>query len=110
MEPVSTILQDADARTEILSRGAAPTGETGLSLVGRAEQIFRYGRAAEDAAPLPETPAYPDGYMRRSPPQPYRVPEGYYRRLIVKAALCVAAVVLLALLLVTLVQRRLLRF
>ena len=55
MEPVSTILRD-DASTE-----------EALSLVGRAERIFRHGQA-EDAAPV-EVRVYPDGYARRSPHQ-----------------------------------------
>jgi hypothetical protein len=120
VEPVSTILQDEDTdalsvQTEqrILSgpgRGGAPTEEAGLSLVERAERIFRHGQAAEAVDTPMETCAYSDGYVRRSPPQRYRVPEGYYRRLIWKAALYAAAVVLLALLLVALMKRRLLRF
>ncbi|MBQ6206491.1 MAG: hypothetical protein IJK52_05370, partial [Oscillospiraceae bacterium] len=52
---------------------AAPSDLAELSLVGRAERIFYRGQAPEPVAPT-DTRIYPDGYARRSPPQPYRVP------------------------------------
>lgn len=116
MEPVSTILQDANngalsvQTLSGLGRGGVPAEEAGLSLVERAERIFRHGQVAEAVETPMETCAYSDGYVRRSPPQRYLVPEGYYRRLVWKAALCAVAVVLLALLVAELMRRKLLRF
>ena len=83
--------------------------EAELSLVGRAGRIFFRNHAPQPAAWV-EPGAYPDGYVRRSPPQPYRVPDGYYRRLIQKAALYAIAAVLIAILLAALVKRKIIRF
>ena len=108
MEPVSTRLLDADIAPDS-TQADAPEEEAELSLVESAEQIFRYGRALVIPPPV-ETRTYPDGYTRRSPPQPYRIPEGYYRRIALKAALCAVAAVLLLILLAELMKRRILRF
>ena len=102
MEPVSTILRDnAEALPDKRDR----------SIVERAERIFYHGRPTPaDAVPPVETHTYPDGYRRLSPLQPYRVPEGYYRRLAWKVALYAVAGVLLVLLILALLKRKLLRF
>ena len=94
MEPVSTIPRDGAPR----------------SLVERAGETFRHGHPVPpDALPPVETHTYPDGYVRLSPLQPYRVPEGYYRRLARRAALYAVAGVLLLLLLLALMKRKLFR-
>ena len=110
MESVSTILQDINnGAPSNDTEGAAPSDLAELSLVGRAERIFYRGRVPELPAPT-ETRIYPDGYAHSSPPQPYRIPEGYYRRIVWRAALYAVAAVLLALLAAALIQRGLLRF
>lgn len=105
---------ETDADTEIdaswnVTQGDPPTDWAELSLVGRAERIFYCGKAPEIDAPS-KPRIYPDGYVRRSPPQPYRVPEGYYRRIALRTALYAAAAVLLLLLLAALMKRGILRF
>ena len=79
------------------------------SLVERAERNFWHGHPP-DAVPPVETHTYPDGYVRLSPLQPYRILEGYYRRLAWRVALYAVAGVLLLLLILALMKRRLLRF
>ena len=91
------------------TEGAAPPDLAGNSLVGRAERIFYHGRAPQSPAP-PEARMYPDGYVRRSPPQPYRTPKGYYRRIALRTALYATAAILLLILLAALMKRRILRF
>lgn len=95
------------------TQGSAPTDWAELSLVGRAERIFYrglyHGQGPETDAPL-EPRVYPDGYVRRSPPQLYRVPKGYYRRIALRITLYTVAAVLLVLLLAALMKRGLLRF
>ena len=82
--------------------------EAERSLVEQAAEMFRPGSEPERDDSAPEV--YPDGYVRVSPPQTYRTPEGYYRGLAVKAALySVAALMLLALCL-ALVRNGILRF
>lgn len=51
-----------------------------------------------------------DGYVRRSPVQPYYTPPGYRRRLLVRWGLTVLAVLIAALAVWGLYQSRLLRF
>lgn len=85
--------------------------EAELSLVERAERIFRYGNGPERDNPASaEASAYPDGYVRRSPPQPYRTQEGYYRALALKAALYAVGGVLLLILLLALFRNGIMRF
>ena len=91
------------------TQGDAPTDWEELSLVERAERIFYRGRKPESDAPS-KPRIYPDGYARRSPPQPYRVPEGYYRRIALRTLLYATALVLLLILLAALIKRGLLRF
>lgn len=102
MEPVSTIVRgDRSDRPE----------EARRSLVERAERIFYHGRTAPpDPVPSADSRVCPDGYTRISPPQPYRIAEGYYRRLAWKAALYAVAGVLLLLLALALLKSGLLRF
>ena len=53
-----------------------------------------------------EAPPLPDGYVRRSPVQSYRTPEGYRRRCIRTAALIALLLALIALLVLTLIHNR----
>jgi len=50
-----------------------------------------------------------DGYVRRSPVQPYRTPPGYQRRLLVRWVLIILAVLIVAMAVWGLYQSRLLR-
>ena len=65
---------------------------------------------AENADALPEPVCLPDGYVRRSPVQAYRTPEGYLRRQIRKWVLILLGIALLVLLVVALIRGDIIRF
>lgn len=88
------------------------TTQEALSLVQQAEEIFRHGQFTPPTpadADSVDTRPYPDGYTRLSPVQPYRTPDGYYRRLALKAVLYAAAAFLLVTLIVALLRNGILR-
>ena len=96
------------ASSELLTDDNLETAE--LSPVEQAERIYRLGnRGAEAEARSTETVSLPDGYVRLSPPQRIRTPEGYYRRLIVRAVLWTVAVAALLVLVQALLRNGLLR-
>ena len=100
---------ETDERTR-LNDTLPARDEAGLSLVERAERIFQYGNGPERDNPAPaEASVYPDGYVRRSPPQPYRTPDGYYRALALKAALYAGAALMLLTLALALIRSGVLR-
>ena len=78
------------------------------ALVGQAEATESADAAEADALQEPVT--YPDGYVRRSPVQPYRTAEDYFRRRTRKAVLAVLVLVLAVLLVLALMKTGLLQF
>ena len=128
LEPLELLRRQAEsaARKQIRQETADVRRE--LSLVRRAQQMSRRaGQALEQAAAarpaqpgaadglepaeLPEQPPVcADGYVRRTPVQPYRTPVGYCRRQRRRLAMLLVTAALVVLLAAAVFRSGLLRF
>ena len=77
------------------------------AMMGVTEEGFARPEAPEEQG---ERPCCADGYVRRSPVQPYRVAEDYHKRRIRKAVTVLVLIGVAALLVVALMRAKLLRF
>ena len=95
------LLSDGKAKEKgsLIRQVRALVGQTGGENAAAAEPD-------EPEAPRP----CPDGYVRRSPVQPYRTAEDYFRRRTRKAVLAVIVLVLAVLLVLALMKTGLLQF
>ncbi len=107
------LLRQQDPKESEGAAAAAAETRERLSLIRQAGAMV--GTAAEsDALPADggegsEPVVCPDGYVRRSPVQPYRTPEDYYKRKARRIAGIAAGVVLAVLLVIALVRAKVFR-
>lgn len=94
----------SEVRTETKGR------ETLIRRVDRMMGMTVEGASLPEDTGGEEPPRCGDGYIRRSPVQPYRVAEDYHMRLVRKAVLIVVGAFLAVLLVIALIRAGLLRF
>ena len=115
MEDWQELLQQhgtSEARPSLPEDGGAP-GRSSLMQQVR-ELVGQTGEAAspetESAVRTEQRVCYPDGYVRRSPVQPYVTPEDYRRRTIRKCVMIAVALAFAVLLVSALLKSKLLSF